>query len=137
MIEYIVNNEYGCLIYQSDDIKQSHKNNLSLIKKMCLEAFFSYDGYLKAVQNKFGKTYRIPVYINEEHMFIPIKRTRDYDNIWLNYAAIIEVNDYDNQIELVFGSKRKLYINISLKSLARQIKYLEAIRNAKVKHFHS
>lgn len=101
-----------------------------------MEAFFSYEGYLKAVQKKYGKSYLIPLYINEQQIFIPIKRTRDYDNIWFNYAALTEVNIFDNEIELVFQSKRKLKVNISLNSLKRQIKYLEAIRNAKVKHFH-
>lgn len=137
MIEYIVNNANGCLIYQSEGVRQSNKTNMSIIKELCLIAFFSYEGYLKAVQSKYGKSYRIPVYVDEEQMFMPIKRTRDYDNIWLNYAAIIEVTSFDDHIELVFESKRKLRVNISLKSLKRQIKYLEAIRNAKVKHFHS
>lgn len=136
MIEYIINNVKGCLIYQSESIKQSNKTNISIIKELCMEAFFSYEGYLKAVQKKYGKSYLIPLYVNEQEIFIPIKRTRDYDNIWFNYAALTEVNIFDNEIELVFQSKRKLKVNISLNSLKRQIKYLEAIRNAKVKHFH-
>ncbi|MCF7929969.1 MAG: competence protein ComK [Acholeplasmataceae bacterium] len=136
MIEYIVNHRNGSLIYQSDAIQQSNKTNLSVIKKLCLSALFTYDGYLKAVQNKFGKSYLIPVYINEEQMFIPIKRTRDYENIWINYAALIDVVSYHDYVKIIFESKRILNINISLKSLQKQIKYLEAIRNAKVKHFH-
>jgi len=115
---------------------QSNKNNLSLIKQMCLDALFSYEGYLKAFQKKFGKVYRIPIYIDEEHMFIPIKRTRDFDNIWINYAAIHDINHGGNKIELIFESKQNLHINISFKSLKRQIMYLEAIQNTKVKHFH-
>lgn len=136
MIEYIINHRNGSLIFQSDSIKQSNKTNLSIIKKLCLSALFTYDGYLKAVQNEFGKSYLIPVYIDEELMFIPIKRTRDYENIWINYAALIDVVSYHDYIEIIFDSTRKLSINISLKSFQKQIKYLEAIRKAKVKHFH-
>jgi len=136
MIEYIINNSKGSLVYQTDSVVQSNKNNLSVIKQISIEALFSYEGYLKAFQKKFGKIYRIPVYIDEEHMFIPIKRTRDFDNIWINFAAIHDINHSNGKIEVIFESKRNLHINISFKSLKRQINYLEAIQNTKVKHFH-
>lgn len=136
MIEYIINNAKGSLIYQSHSMKQSNKTNLSIIKEICISSLFTYEGYLKAVQTKFGKSYRIPVYINEEQMYMPTKRTRDYDNIWINYSALIDVVSLGDHVEVTFESQRKLCINISLKSLQRQIMYLEAIRNAKVKHFH-
>lgn len=136
MIEYLVNNGYGCLIYKNGIVSQSNGTNLSYIKKICIEHLFTFEGYIKAVQKKFGKRYKIPLFIDCNLMLIPLKRIRDYDNIWVNVAAISDIFEQNNTIEIVFESQRKLQLNISMKSLRKQIKYLEVIRNVKVKHFH-
>ncbi|MFH0766984.1 MAG: competence protein ComK [Bacillota bacterium] len=132
-----MNNAIGCVVYQKYASTQHKISNLSFIKKMCIDALFTYEGYLKAVQKKLGKVYKIPVYFDDENMFFPIKRTRDYENIWINYATVQEIRVLTEQIEIIFESQQKLQVNISLNSLKRQIKYLEEIRNVKVKPFHS
>jgi len=136
MIEYLVNNGYGCLIYKNGTVTQYNGTNLSYIKKICIEYLFTFEGYTQAVQKKLGKQYKIPLFIDGELMLIPLKRIRDYDNIWINIAAIANIFEQKNAIEIVFESQRKLQINISMKSLRKQIKHLEVIQNAKVKHFH-
>ncbi len=136
MIDYVVNNAFGCIVYQNALVTQYKMSNLSYIKKMCIAHLFTYEGYLKAVQKNLGKRYKIPVAINSNTLFIPLKRSRDYDNIWVNFASITDIHELDHSIEVVFVSKRKLYLDISMKSLRKQIKYLEAINNVKVKHFH-
>jgi len=136
MIEYLVNNAFGCLIYKNGKAIQYKGTNLSYIKKICLEHLFTFDGYMKAVQKQYGKRYRIPLFVDELHMFIPIKRIRDYDNIWINFTAVAEFKELEQTIEVIFQSQQKLQLNISMKSLRKQINHLEAIHNVKVKHFH-
>jgi competence transcription factor ComK len=68
---------------------------------------------------------------------IPTKRVRDYDNIWINYAAIDEIILRSGGIEIYFFGERQIYLKYSLNTLKNQIKVLSFIRSSKVKHFHS
>jgi competence transcription factor ComK len=135
MIEYITNNRYGSLIYTIDGIIQHDRTSFFEIKRLCLESFFSYDGYLKAVKKQFQISYKIPIYIHDALQFIQTKRVRDHDNIWFNYAAVINVKDLNKSIEIEFVSGNKLLINISYHTLKTQILYLDQIRKRKVNIF--
>ncbi len=136
MIEYIINNAYGCLVFQNGTEYQFKISNLSFIKKMCFEYLFTYESYLKSVQKKTGKVYKLPIYIDESLMMIPTQRIRNFDNIWINYAAIKKFYQHKDGIELIFNSEIKLIVDISIESFRREIKYLDIIKNEKVKHFH-
>ncbi|MBN2299672.1 MAG: competence protein ComK [Acholeplasmataceae bacterium] len=137
MIEYIKNDAYGCYVFQNGKSIHNKSSNLSYIKKLCYGALFTYEGYLKAVQINHGKSYKIPLYIDDDIMLIPSGRARDFENIWINYAAIKQIIDMNQSIEVVFNSNSKLMLNISINAFKRQISYLRLIRNEKVKHFHS
>ncbi|PKK96703.1 MAG: hypothetical protein CVV58_05005, partial [Tenericutes bacterium HGW-Tenericutes-3] len=88
------------------------------------------------VQARFGKQYKIPLYIQEDLIFIPTKRVRDYENVWVNFASVTNVIEVNSAVMFEFESKKKMIIDISMKTLRKQIKHLEVIHNVKVKHFH-
>jgi competence transcription factor ComK len=136
MINYIINTQLGTKIYQENGIKYEKYTNLTYIKKLCLEAMFSYEGYLKAVKKIYKFKYKIPVYINNSLMFIQTKRARDYDNIWINYASIKDIKCVEEFIEIIFYNNEMIQIKYAFHKFKLQIKYLEEIRNTKVKHFH-
>ena len=132
----MINNNLGCLVYQEEENRQIKGNSLGYVKRLCQEHLFTYEGYLKAVKMKFKIKYKIPVFITEAIQLIPISRTRDYENIWVNYASISRIEEIEKMIKITFYSAHHVYLNISLKTFKQQIKYLEEIRNTKVKHFH-
>lgn len=136
MIEYIENNAYGAVIVENGQYFQTRKTNLSVIRDMCLEHLFSYEGYLKAVKKKIGITYLIPVYLDEANAFIPTRRTRDFDNLWINVKAIRHIKDIDTGIVVVFNSGHEKELKISSSKVNLRIAALETIRKMKVKHFH-
>lgn len=135
MIEYIVNNAFGCLVYQEGEIVQMRKTNLSFIKELCLDNMFSYSGYLKAVKKKISISYKTPVYIDDLNMFIPTRRVRDYENIWVNCAAVKNVFKSEGGVKIRFFSDKEKIINISFNSFIKQMKQLEVIRKVKVNTF--
>lgn len=137
MIQYIKNNAQGSIIYQEERTIMLPISNLSYIKKCCLNHLFTYEGYLKAVQLHYGKSYKIPVFIDEYTMMIPIRRVRDYNNIWINFAAIDEIIENNDYIQIYFFGNRQLDIKYSIKAFKRQIDDLLIIRSIKGKHFHS
>ncbi len=136
MIEYIENNAYGAVIVENGSLLQTKKTNLAVIRDMCLNRFFSYEGYKKAVKKKIGISYRIPVYLDEENAFFPTRRARDFDNIWVNVKAIRSISDRNSGIHVVFRSGHEREFEISSSKAIRGIAALETIRKEKVKHFH-
>ncbi|MBE0701215.1 MAG: competence protein ComK, partial [Acholeplasmataceae bacterium] len=114
MIEYIINNHLGSMVYQEDQTVQHAKRNLCLIKSMCIEHFFTLEGYCYAVKKKLRFSYRVPLYLDEDHQFLPTQRLRDYENIWINHAAIGQIMSVDHGVEIIFYSGRRIYLKNSL-----------------------
>jgi len=136
MIEYIINTQNGSEIYQTFDTSSSKQTALSYIKTLCIQACFTFEGYLKAVKKVHQMSYKIPLYINEEVMLIPIGRYKDYETVWINYPAIKEITPFKEGLKVTFYSSIDIYLKISLNQMKKQIKHLHLIRNTKVKHFH-
>ena len=132
MIKYITNTVYGCNIYHTTHQTSLNINNLSLVKKMCLEELFSYEGYLKGVKAKFGSVRLIPVYINKNILLIPTKRVRDYENIWLNYSQILLIESSDNKTKVTFKDYTNITINIKYHNFIKRIKLAKKIINYKL-----
>jgi competence transcription factor ComK len=136
MIEYIMHNREGLLVYQTDRILQLNISSNRYIKKLCEQAFFSYEGYLKACQKQTGKSYKIPVVIDMDTMLIPSGGIRVYETMWINYPAIQAMEETNQGIMLTFISGRTLMLKMSIILWMRRIEVLMEIRNTKVKHFH-
>lgn len=136
MIEYMTNHPKGTIIYQTHDITIKEFSLIYNINQLCLDHLCTYDGYLTSVKKMFHFAELIPIYLCETIQLIPIKRYREYDNCYLNYASIETYQKIENELEIVFISGRKLYIKMSLYSFEKQLEKLKKIRNTKVKHFH-
>lgn len=136
-MNYIINTAYGCQIYQKNQIVKKNMNALSYIKKLCLNHLFTYQGYIQACRKVLNLKYKIPLYITATLQLIPIKSIRDYDNIWINYAYVRTYSADEAGLLVFFYDGTQLVANISIKTFKTQIKRLNAIRDMKVKHFHS
>lgn len=126
----------GLLIYQNDGYFNYSMSALRFIKQRCEQAYFTYEGYIKACKRQLNRSYRIPVVIDDETMLIPLGNVKAYETIWINYPAIKEIKTGVFGIHLLFISGRELIIDIHQMRLQRQIDDLIEIRNTKVKHFH-
>lgn len=132
----MINDPKGTLIYQTDGIICQKNTLVYTVSSMCEDHLFSYEGYRKAVTKKLKITYLIPIFLSDDLQLMPVKRFRDYDNIFINYAAITSYREDNDNIEIEFNSGTKIYIKMSLYSFNQQITKLKKIRNTKVKHFH-
>lgn len=127
MIKYIVNTSYGSKIIKLNQIEESKLNNLSIIKKLFIENLCTYEGYIKAVSKTFNIKHNIPVVINKDNLFIPLKRVRDYDNIWINYASIITYKQSNNMTTIIFFDHEELIINLKYSLFTKRVELLEKI----------
>ncbi len=136
MIEYIKHVNLSTIIYQTNDELTINKPMLAYIKDLCHKQLFDYDGYKKAVKKQFGIKYKIPLYINSFTELIPLERIKNYDNIWINYAAISDIIKLNKGCEIIFTSGRAIMVKYSYHMVRKQIKRLEEIINYASKHFH-
>lgn len=136
MLEYIKNNKNGTIIYKSKTKYEEKTTCLTVIKNLCLEHLFSYEGYKKSVHIKFNKRNLLPVVLNSELVLMPIKRTKEYDNIWINLKAIKKVISKDKNLIITFFSNKEIEINISHSFYLKQVKLASLIEIEKSKHFH-
>jgi competence transcription factor ComK len=136
-MNYISNTAYGCQIYQKNQIIKKDMNTLTYVKKLCLTYLFTYKGYIEACRKVLNLKYKIPLYISDRLQLIPVKSIRDYDNIWINYAYVKTYSQYKDSLIIVFYDGTQIVANISINTFRTQIKRLNAIRDIKVKHFHS
>lgn len=127
MIKYILNTPYGSKIIKLNQIEESKLNNLSIIKKLFIENLCTYEGYIKAVSKTFNIKHNIPVVINKDNLFIPLKRVRDYDNIWINYASVITYKQSNNMTTIIFSDYEELIINLKYSLFIKRVKLLEKI----------
>lgn len=133
MIKYLINTPYGCNIIYKDKTITSKRNNLSIIKSYCLKELFTYEGYIKAIKSLFGDVQLIPVVINSNNIFIPTKRVRDYDNIWINISAVILIEEKNSQTTLTFKDYQKLTINIKYQKFIKRVEFSKTILDYKNK----
>lgn len=137
MIEYIKNHPEGSEIYQNGQSFICNKTMNYMINMWCIDHLFTYQGYREAVSKKLHIKHLIPIYLCETNAFIPIKRVKDYDNIFINMHAVFSFIGNSYETVITFKSMNKLKLPISLSKFKLQVEKLEMIRNTKVKHFHS
>ena len=135
MIEYIQNDCHGSTIFYQDKVVKSKRNALYEIKNMCLQHFFSYEGFIKSVRKTMKEKYQIPILIDDEHAFLPTCRVRDYENKWINVCSIYQIMPHQRGVELIFYSGRRLYIDYSVNRLKNKIKLIMKIKSMKVNIF--
>ncbi|MFA6800624.1 MAG: competence protein ComK [Acholeplasmataceae bacterium] len=136
MIEYIINERLKTIIYRNNTTEISDKSMVFVIKTLCYDHLLSYEGYKKAVKTKLGYYYKIPLYLDMQTQLIPIKRIKDFDNIWINLPAIKDIKNNDTFVCINFYSGKTLHLKIEYKTLIKQIEQLNQIRIFVSKHFH-
>ena len=136
MIEYATNHPKGTIIYQQNQTIILKHTLLHTIESFCMKRLFTYEGYRKAVQHELKINHLIPVYLAEDLQLIPTERYRNYDNIYINFSAILSYEVDQEKLKITFVSGRIIYIKMSLYRFKKLIQNLSLIRNTKVKHFH-
>lgn len=136
MIEYIKHEGLMTKVVKTNKILYLNKPMISIIKSLCYEKLFSYEGYKKAVRKKLDMSYKLPLYVDEVLQLFPIENTRNYENIWINSVLIKDMRMSEEGVCITFFSMHKIYVNSSLNSINEQINRLKQIRNMLSKHFH-
>ena len=137
MIKYIKNNHKGSIIYKTSNDIQTSFFNLTVIKKICIKNFFTYEGFIESFQKNFGSKNLIPIYINKNNQFFPIQKVKDYDNIWINFAAVLKIIDEENHVIVNFIDNTTLILAQKFSKIEKQINILKNLEKHILKRFHS
>lgn len=129
MLLYITQSgQYTALVFENY-VQQADKSSLSIVKLLCQRSLFSYESRIATTNKYLNTTTKTPIYINNSLLLIPTKSPRQYDNIWINYKAISNINSINNHTEVVFIQHKTLIINQSTKQFKSKIKICEKLCN--------
>ena len=99
MLHYIKQDTYGSALIFENYEQKAEKASISIVKLLCEKALFSYDSREHATkENSLKYIQRFPYILISIYFLIPTKSPRQYDNVWLNYFAIVEYHAYQSQV---------------------------------------
>ncbi|PKK86724.1 MAG: hypothetical protein CVV63_04000 [Tenericutes bacterium HGW-Tenericutes-8] len=127
MLLYIKQDTYGSKLFFENYIQQAEKASISIVKLLCEQALFSYESRTRLTKEKFRVNTKIPIYINQELLLMPSKSPKQYDNIWLNYFAIVGYHPYQSSVVVLFKNRSELVINQSFRIFQNKMRLCEAI----------
>lgn len=137
MIEYIANDNKGCTVYQIESERHHPFSALYIVKRICLEHLFTYDGYKKSIEFLFHKIHLVPIVLSKNLILLPTERARNYENIWINIKAIQKLTKSESGIIITLMSGKQVLVHRSMKQILNQIAFSKEIESIKVKHFHT
>ena len=88
--------------------------------------FYSYN---KIISDTLNIKTNIPIYIDINTIFLPIKSYKSYDCIWLNYKEIDSIIDKKSTVLIKFKNKEIREFDISYNKLKRIIKNANILIN--------
>ena len=128
MYKYTKNVKNSLFVYKLDQIpEQLFITNKKFIDNLLQENLTNYQGYKKAVENKFKLTRLTPVYIDTQTCFIQTMQINKYDCILINIKAIIDIKSLENKSEITFLDNEKIYVSIQKETIYKKIELAEKI----------
>lgn len=100
---------------------KAEKTPLSIVKSLCERELFSYESRVKYTKTYLNIKTKIPVYINEKLLFMPIKSPKRYDTYWINYFEIFSFSQYFDKTLVLFNNLVEIIIEISYNSFVKTI----------------
>ena len=98
------------------------------INKLLHEKIRDFYSYNKIIKEKFNILCNIPIYIDKDNIFLPIKRFSSYDCIWINYINIKSYVSLNNKVMIKFMDDTIKTFDIGIKKLERIINNADKIR---------
>lgn len=127
MLHYIKQDTYGSALIFENYEQKAEKASISIVKLLCEKALFSYDSRACATKKQFKIHTKIPIYINKYIFLIPTKSPRQYDNVWLNYFAVVEYHAYQSQVIVLLKNRSEIVVKQSFRVFQQKMRLCKAI----------
>lgn len=128
MYKYTKNVKNSLFVYKLDQIhEQLFITNKKFIDNLLQENLTNYQGYKKAVENKFKLSRLTPVYIDTQTCFIQTMHINKYDCVLINIKAILDIKSFENKSEITFLDNEKIYVSIQKETIFKKIELAEKI----------
>ena len=128
MYKYTKNVKKSLFVYKLGQIpEQLFITNKKFIDNLLQENLTNYQGYKKAVENKFKLTRLTPVYIDTQTCFIQTMQINKYDCVLINIKAILDIKSFENKSEITFLDNEKIYVSMQKETIFKKIELAEKI----------
>lgn len=106
---------------------KAQKPSLSVVKSLCERELFSYESRIKYTKSYLNIKTKIPVYINQKLLLMPINSPKRYDTFWLNYFQIFSFSKLFDKTIVLFNNLVEITIEISYKSFTKIIERAQLV----------
>lgn len=100
---------------------RAQKPPLSIVKSLCERELFSYESRIRYTKKHLNIKTKIPVYINEKLLLMPINSPKRYETYWLNYFEIFSFSQYFDKTIVLFKNLVEIIIETSYNSFVKII----------------
>lgn len=125
---YIQENNDILLIVNIDGIQKVKSRALYEFEKLCLQEYTTLKGRIDAIKEIFKLSYNIPIYINEQMIFIKICNKK---RIWINGINVVEVIKDNKGSKIIFNNGLDLKIDRGYRSINGLLNKVNDIINYK------
>jgi hypothetical protein len=103
MIDYIIKKEDNCLyIVKDQDYLIKDIPIQRYFNSLLIDSFTNLQALEKAMKKLFAFNSKIPIYVDEQTLFMNIKSYRLEGSIYINYFAILSYYEVDKEIVVSF-----------------------------------
>lgn len=108
-----------------EELKEEEKNyknsTLVNIKRLCLKNLATFEGRLKATRASLNFKSKIPIYINERIMLVPLSSYKDPKCLWLNYFEVKALYNHFCKSVIIFNNGERIEIAFSFYVVKKQL----------------
>lgn len=127
MISYLVSSKNKTIIYEDLNKIIVNKNIKTVINDLCKIRLFTHSGYNEAIKDRFGQLSLIPLYLDKEHLLIPLGNDNN-EKIWINKLAIENISSIDNLSIITLVNKETIISSKNIKYFNKQYILLDKIK---------
>ncbi len=126
-IQFIKNTNNLTEIMRKKGVRYANKAVITVIKLLCEIQLFSYESRIRFTKKYLSIKSKVPIFINNDNLFIPTQSPKNYENIWINYFEIFGYRSFNCKTVIIFKDLKELIIPITYRSFKNSIKKAEDI----------
>ncbi len=89
------------------------RSAFGVVKKLCMKHLFTYESYIKSVQQMVSIMRKIPVVLSAQLVLFSTNSIYNYNGVWINWVMIRKIDVDGENLTLTFDEKHQLKVKLS------------------------
>lgn len=104
--------------------KYLEKSGEVFLNELCLKELCTKSGRIEAVKKVFGYKYNVPIFVNQDNIFLKVKANKV---AWINIISVGKIYKDNDKVNIIFFSGKVLKVNTGYKNFCKKFKMLDIL----------